>query len=125
MKIPISNTLYGSKNNVFNDNKIKIEKLNKISFQNVDKRKFPSILLIDKCLNMGPSAPTIVNASNEVLVNLFLRRKIRFLDIVKNINNIFKDKDFKKYARRTPQTIKEVKIIDNWARLKTNNMCVQ
>ena len=125
MKIPISNTLHGSKNNIFDDNKIKIEKLNKISFQNVDKRKFPSILLIDKCLNMGPSVPTIVNASNEVLVNLFLRGKIRFLDIVKNINNIFKDKDFKKYARRTPQTIKEVKIIDNWARLKTNSMCVQ
>ena len=34
----------------------------------------------------------MVNASNEILVNLFLRRKIDFLDIVTTINEIFKDK---------------------------------
>tara|TARA_E500000331_G_scaffold356924_1_gene416788 strand:+ start:691 stop:1857 length:1167 start_codon:yes stop_codon:yes gene_type:complete len=125
MRIPISNTLFGVRNNVYKNDEIKIDKLNNISFHKVDTKKFPSILLIDKCLNMGPSASTIVNACNEVLVNLFLEGKITFLDIVKKINKIFKDKDFKKYARRKPQTIKEVKIIDNWARLKTNSMCVQ
>ena len=37
---------------------------------------------------------------------------------------IFKDKEFNKYARRNANTIKDIKIIDNWARLKTYNMCV-
>ena len=95
MKIPISNTLYGNKNYVPNIKKIDAKILSKMSFQNVNTKLFPSIKLIEKCLKLGLLAPTVVNASNEVLVNLFLARKIGFLDIVKYINKIFKDKDFK------------------------------
>ena len=125
MKIPISNTLYGSKNNLFNVKNLDAKILNKLSFQNVDSNFFPSIKLIEKSLNSGMLAPTIVNASNEVLVGLFLRGKIGFLDIVRTINKIFRDKDFKKYARRKPESIKDIKMIDNWARLKTIAMCVR
>ena len=67
----------------------------------------------------------IINASNEVLVDLFLKGKIGFLDIVNNINKILRGKDFKKYAKRNPRSIKDIKIADNWARLKTINMCVR
>ncbi len=66
-----------------------------------------------------------INASNEVLVDLFLSKKIGFLDIVKTINKIFSDKEFRKYARRVPATIKDIKIADNWARLKTRAICVR
>ena len=104
--------------------KIDTEILTKMSFQNVNTKRFHSIKLISRCLNFGLLTPTIVNASNEVLVNLFLAKKIGFLDIVKTINRIFKDKDFKKYAKRNPASIKEIKMTDNWARLKTINMCV-
>ncbi len=68
---------------------------------------------------MGPLTPTIVNASNEVLVNLFLAKKIGFLDIVNTINKIFKDKDFNKYAKKNSASLKNIKMTDNWARLKT------
>ena len=125
MKIPISNTLYGRKNNFSNVKKIDAKILNKLTFQNVNKKNFPSIYLINKCLTLGALAPTIVNASNEVLVNLFLSKKIRFLDIVKTIEKIISDKDFKKYATRKPISIKDIKISDNWARLKTLVMCVR
>ena len=125
MKIPISNTLYGEKNNVLKIKKIDTTILNKLSFQDVDVRRFPSVALINKCLNTGFLTPTIVNASNEILVNLFLANKIGFLDIVKTINKLFRDKDFIKYARRKPATIKDVQITDNWARLKTITMCVR
>ena len=125
MKIPISNILYGKKNQVLNIKKINTELLSKMSFQKVNTKIFPSIKLISKCLKFGLFTPIIVNASNEVLVNLFLARKIGFLDIVGTINKIFKDKDFKKYAKRKPASIKEIKMIDNWARLKTLTMCVR
>ena len=124
MKIPISNILYGKKNRLLNISKIKSKVLNKLSFKEVNVKKFPSIKLIKKCLNSGFSAPIIVNASNEVLVSLFLKEKIGFLDIVKMINKIFKDKEFKKYASSSAKSINDIKIIDNWARLKTNDMCV-
>ena len=125
MKIPISNTLYGKKNNILNVKKIDIKTLNKLSFEKVNTKRFPSIKLIKKCLTLGPLAPTIVNSSNEVLVNLFLNKKIGFLDIVKTINKIFKDRDFKRYAARKPEAIKDIQITDNWARLKTLAMCVR
>ena len=125
MKIPISNTLYRNNNKFLREKNIDIKSLNKMSFQNVDVKKFPAINFISKCLNLGHSTPTIVNASNEELVNLYLRGKISFLDIVNTINRFFKDKDFKKYAKRKPKSIKEIKIIDNWARLKTISMCVR
>ena len=124
MKIPISNTLYGKKNYIPNIKKIDAKILSKMSFQNVNVKHFPSVKLIARCLNFGSSTPTIVNASNEVLVNLFLKGKIGFLDIVKTINEIFKDKEFNKYAKRKPGSIEDIRITDNWARLKTINMSV-
>ena len=124
MKIPISNTIYQNENSFSNKSKIDTKILNKLNFEKVNINKFPSIKLIKKCLNSGYSTPIIINASNEVLVDLFLKRKINFLDIVATINKIFKDEDFNKYAKRKPKSVKEIKIIDDWARLKTTNMCV-
>ena len=125
MKIPIANTLYGNKIKNIKTKKINTKLLNKLSFQEVDLKFFPSVKLISKCLNSGHLAPTIVNASNEVLVKLFLAKKIGFLDIVGTIFKIIKHKDFIKYARRKPVTINDVKVADNWARLKTIKMCVR
>ena len=122
MKIPISNTLYGTKNIYLNNKKIRTDLLSKISFSEVDIKKFPSIKLIDKCLNLGLATSIIVNASNEILVNLFLEGKIGFLDIVGSINKIFKDKEFKKYAKRKPNNVIEIKSIDKWARTKISDM---
>ena len=119
MTIPISNILYGNKKSVSNIKNISIKILNKLEFEEVDDKHFPSVKLIKKFLKLGDQAPTIVNAANEVLVSMFLDKKIRFLDIVKFIGKILKDKDFKKYARRKTKSIKDIEIIDNWARLKT------
>ena len=124
MKIPISNTLHETENTFFDQSNINIKILNKLSFQKVDSKKFPSTKLVNKIMNSGYSAPIIVNASNEILVDLFLGGKIGFLDIVKTINKLFEDKDFKKYAKRKPRSVRDIKMIDNWARLKTANMCV-
>ena len=125
MKIPISNILYKNKNRSLNISKIKIKTLNQLRFQKIDPQSFPSVKLIKKCFTLGFSTPIIINAANEVLVNLFLKGKIGFLDIVKTINKIFNDKEFKKYARRKAKTAQDIKITDNWARLKTLAMCVR
>ena len=125
MKIPIFNILYNNQKYFFKSPKIQIRNLNKLSFQKVNTKLFPSVKLINKCFTFGFSTPIIINAANEVLVDLFLKGKINFTDIVKKINMIFKDKDFKKYAKREPRTVKDIITVDNWARLKTINMCVR
>ena len=125
MKIPISNTLYSENNKILNIKNINITRLNNISFQEVDLKKFPSIKLIEKCFSLGPQASTIVNASNEELINLFLKQKVSFPDIVKTINKIINDKEFNKYARKNPSSVKDILIADKWARLKTLGLCVK
>jgi 1-deoxy-D-xylulose-5-phosphate reductoisomerase len=125
MKIPISNTLYENKTYISNIKNIDVKYLNNLQFKKVDPKRFPSIKLIKKCFSSGLLAPTILNAANEMLVNLFLLNKIDFLDIVKNLNKIFSDKDFKKYSKLRPASIKDVKIADNWARLKILSLCVK
>ena len=125
MKIPISNILYGSKKNILNIKKIDTKTLNNLSFQKVSAKKFPSINLIKRSLKFNSSIPTIMNASNEVLVDMFLNKKIGFLDIVRIVSKIFKDEDFNKYATRKLSSINDIKMIDNWARLKTISMCVR
>ena len=125
MKIPISNTLYKSENNLFKTTNLEIKHLNNLNFQKVNLKTFPSIKLLNKCFTLGLSTPIIINAANEVLVDLFLKGKIGFLDIVKIINKILKHKDFRKNAKRKPNSIKDIQIADNWSRLKTINMCVR
>ena len=125
MKIPISNTIYKNRKNILKVSNINITDLNNLNFQKVNSKIFPSIKILNKNSNFDHSAPIIINAANEVLVNLFLKGKIDFLHIVTTINKILKGKDFKKYAKRKPSSIKDIKIIDNWARLKTINMCVK
>ena len=125
MKIPISNTLYKSKKNVLKTSNVEIKHINNLNFQKVNSKTFPSIKLLNKCFTLGLSTPIIINAANEVLVDLFLKGKIEFLDIVKIINKILKHKDFRKNAKRKPDSIKDIQIADNWSRLKTTNMCVR
>ena len=70
-------------------------------------------------VNKYPSAPIILNAANEVLVEQFLKEKIGFLDINKFIMAILKDKNYKKYAIKKPNNINQINLIDIWARSST------
>ena len=125
MKIPISNILYKDNYKFTNSKKIQSNILNSMNFFEVDKKKFPSVRLIDKCLNSGSSTSIIGNAANEVLVELFLKGKITYVDIVDKINMIFKDNEFEKYARRKAGSINDIKNIDDWARFKTFTVWVR
>jgi len=89
-----------------------IENLN---FKKVDNKIFPMIKLKNK-INKFPSSSIIINASNEILVDQFLRKKIPFLSIYKTIMKILNDRNYRKYAIRKPKNILEIIKIDQWAR---------
>ncbi|MDC0033475.1 1-deoxy-D-xylulose-5-phosphate reductoisomerase [Alphaproteobacteria bacterium] len=56
-----------------------------LKFENPDAHRFPSIQLARQALRDGGSAPTVLNAANEVAVAAFLNRKIGFLDIARTV----------------------------------------
>jgi 1-deoxy-D-xylulose-5-phosphate reductoisomerase len=53
----------------------------KLEFQAPDFTRFPCLELAFAALAAGGTAPAILNAANEIAVQAFLDRKIRFTDI--------------------------------------------
>ena len=56
--------------------------INTLNFYKPDTSRFPALNLARQALQTGGSAPSILNAANEVAVSNFLSGKIGFLDIV-------------------------------------------
>jgi 1-deoxy-D-xylulose-5-phosphate reductoisomerase len=57
-----------------------------LTFEAVDRVKFPCLDLAYEACKAGGSAPTVLNAANEVAVQWFLDRRIRFDEIPAVIN---------------------------------------
>ncbi len=118
MIIPIANAIFEKNLNIeeFYNSKNDIKKpIENLNFKKVDSKIFPMIKLKNK-INKFPSSSIIINASNEILVDQFLRKKIPFLSISKTIMKILNDRNYRKYAIRKPKNIIEIKKIDQWAR---------
>ena len=121
MSIPIANAIYENRVNINSLIKTKnnlMKNLNTLKFEKVDKKRFPIVTLLSQkvCKNSGP---IILNASNEILVDNFIKNKIRFNSIYSCLKRVFKDRDFKKYAVKKNPNIEDIYKIDNWARSKT------
>ncbi len=118
MMIPLANAIFDGKIDIKSFYKKDFEKkgmINNLIFKKVDKKKFP-VINLKKRLNELPSTPIIINAANEILVSEFLKKKLPFLNIYKHINGIMNDRNYKKYAIRSPKNIKQIFEIDNWAK---------
>ena len=114
MKIPIANAIFDSKIEIKNFIKAK-NNLKNLEFSTPDKRRFPAIKLIPK-LNKYISTPIIINAANEILVDQFLKKKISFTTILKHLFSLLKDKNYRKYAIKSSTNLKNIYMIDLWAR---------
>ena len=123
MITPIANAIFDGKLDIndfykyTSDDKKNIESL---IFKKVNSKIFPAIKLKDKA-NEFPSSSIIINAANEVLVDQFLDKKITYNDIIKGIEYILRDRNYKKYAIKRPKTIKQILDIDFWAKNKILN----
>ena len=62
--------------------RLDLAKLGTLTFEQPDPIRFPALSLARDALKAGGSAPTILNAANEVAVGRFIAGEIAFLDIV-------------------------------------------
>ena len=58
-----------------------LAEIGQLTFEKPDSTRFPALRLSRQALQIGGSAPTILNAANEVAVQGFLDRRLGFLDI--------------------------------------------
>ena len=122
MIIPIANAIFDNdviiKKLIKEKEKGKFKKIENLSFNAPDYKNFPILKILHK-LNEFPSTSIIVNAANEVLVETFLKHKMPFLGITALIEKILKDRNYKKYAIRNPKDLKQIIIINKWAKEAT------
>ncbi len=64
-----------------------LAKIGQLTFEAPDPVRFPALRLAREALEEGGSAPTVLNAANEVAVHTFLDNRLKFLDICRVVED--------------------------------------
>ncbi|WP_440916489.1 1-deoxy-D-xylulose-5-phosphate reductoisomerase [Candidatus Pelagibacter sp.] len=107
MKIPIFNSLHLSKK-MINSKKLDFNILNNLDFRVANSKKFPLIKVLKMLPNNTSLFETILVSTNDKLVELFLKNRIKFTDISKKMNKMLNLYTFKKYKKIKPKSINEI-----------------
>lgn len=83
MRTPIAYALGWPKRIYAPAPRLDLTAIGQLTFEAPDPIRFPALRLARRALQTGGSAPTVLNAANEVAVQAFLSRSIGFLDIAK------------------------------------------
>ncbi len=124
MKIPIHNTIYDNKKFSNKLNNININKLNNLNLNKPDIKKFPLLKVLKKIPKNHSLFETVIVSTNDTLVDLFLKNKIKFISMSKIFFSIINHKKFKKYKRIKPKTIDEIIKLNNLVQIKINSIYI-
>ena len=117
-RIPIYNTLYDNKKYIYKLKKIDINKLNNLNLKKPNIQKFPLINIIKQLPDRCSLFDTVIVATNDILVDLFLNKKISFNSISKIFFSFIKDKKLKKYRYIEPNSIEQIIKLKNIVQIK-------
>lgn len=81
MRTPIAHALAWPQRIESGVEKLDLFKIARLDFEQPDLQRFPCLRLAHESIVQGGTAPTILNAANEVAVERFLGGKLRFTDI--------------------------------------------
>jgi len=84
----------------------------RLDFISPDRKKFPCISLAYRALEMGGTAPAVLNAADEIAVQAFLDRKIRFSDIPRLIAGALEA-----HSRKDADGLESIIEADSWTRV--------
>ena len=94
-----------------------LTKIKNLSFFKPDIKKFPHLKLAYDVLKIGGTAPCALNAANEVCVEAFLNKKIKFIDMVKII-----EKSLENFIFVAQPKLDDYLRVDNETRKVVNNL---
>ena len=94
-----------------NYSRLDLVKLGALTFEEPDFNAFPCLKMAYDVSKTGGTAPVVLNAANEVAVDMFLKRRIGFMDIPRIIENVLN----KHSINRNPG-LSEIMEADKWAR---------
>jgi len=115
MRIPISHCLAWPVRMGTPAARLNLAQVSTLSFEEPDMVRFPALALARRALATGGSAPTILNAANEVAVREFVDKNLGFSGIPALV-----EATLEAMARRgetsEPQTVEEALAVDHTAR---------
>ena len=94
--------------------------LGSVTFEAPDIQRFPQLGYAYEALRMGGAASIVLNAANEIAVEAFLDRRIRFLDIARSCRQMMDS-----MVLAAPKSLEEVLAADREARIKTREVIAQ
>ncbi len=113
MKMPIRHALYYPKRLVSKNN-INFSQTFSCSFAPITLSSYPLLKLMLEAARRGDNSLVVLNACDEVLVEAFLAKRIKFTDIFKVMRYMFN-----KYDSNVIGTLDDVFFWDLWSRVKT------
>lgn len=81
MRIPIQYALDFPNRSVSDKHRFSFKDFKNLTFEQPDLKTFRNLQIAIDCLNAGGTSPCVMNAANEVAVELFLQEKISFVEI--------------------------------------------
>jgi 1-deoxy-D-xylulose-5-phosphate reductoisomerase len=124
MTIPIFNSLYPNYEKKIKSNSINLSILNNLDFKKIDKKKFPILKILNFLPQRHSLFETVIVSANDKLVNMFLDKKISFIDISKVMLKIINSKEFIKYKKIPPKNINQITQLSHYVSLKINSLRV-
>ena len=117
MRIPIQYALTYPYRMSSSVNSMDISKLKELHFELPDFERFPCLKIAYEAGRLKGTYPCVLNASNEVAVEEFLKDKIRFTDIPRAIQAVLS----KHKALKEP-SLEDILDADTWARERTKEI---
>lgn len=111
MKLPIQYALTYPKREKMKENALDLFSCGALTFERADTETFRCLALAYRAGKVGGSMPTVLNGANEEAVSLFLRDKIRFLDIAETVEAAMAE-----HKSIENPTLEEIMRTDAWAR---------
>ena len=87
MKLPIQYALYYPERRYLPGDRLDFWKMGKLDFEKPDMETFYGLTLAYKAGREGGSLPTVLNAANELAVSKFLKREVKYLEIMEIIED--------------------------------------
>ncbi len=117
MQIPIAYALNYPERLPNQIEKLDLFEIVDLKFEKPDLDKFKCLALAYKAIEKGHCYQVILNAADEVLVDAFLNKKIKFTDIPKGIETMMN-----MYEKRGLNTVEEILKFDREVKEKTKEM---
>jgi 1-deoxy-D-xylulose-5-phosphate reductoisomerase len=95
--------------------RLDLARIGQLTFEPPDATRFPALRLAREAMEAAGSAPTVLNAANEIAVAAFLERRIGFMAIPELIARTL-DRAAGEIGTGAPETLDEVLATDQQAR---------